>query len=150
MKTYTFQSTQFVTVPLKECWEFFSRPSNLGMITPPDMGFEMVSQLESTIYPGQIIMYKIKPFPGFHVTWVTEITNVREYLSFIDEQRRGPYKFWHHRHAFREVDGGVEISDHVCYCPPYGILGRAIMPIIQKRLQKIFDFRSEKIRELFT
>ena len=149
MRSYTFQSKQVVPIPLKECWDFFSQPSNLGRITPPGMGFEMVSPVESKIYPGQIIIYKIKPLFGFPVTWVTEITNVREFLSFIDIQRMGPYKFWHHRHFFREVEGGVEISDHVCYSPPYGILGQVALPTIRKRLNKIFDYRRQKIVEFF-
>ncbi len=149
MRTYTFQTKQIVPIPLKECWEFFSQPSNLGMITPPEIGFRMVSQTEPRIYTGQIIIYKIKPLMGISFTWVTEITNVREFLSFIDVQRLGPYKFWHHRHSFREVDGGVEISDHVCYAPPYGILGHAIHPTVRKRLEKIFDYRRTRIGELF-
>ena len=74
--------------------------------------------------PGMIISYRIHPIFRLRLSWVTEITHVQEPHSFVDEQRFGPYKFWHHQHRFREVPGGVEIRDIVNYALPFGPLGR--------------------------
>ena len=87
---------------LDKAWEYFSNPANLEKITPPEMQFKITStMLESRTYPGQIISYKVSPFPGFRSNWVTEIRAVEEKHYFINEQRFGPYAFWHHTHWFK-------------------------------------------------
>jgi ligand-binding SRPBCC domain-containing protein len=149
MKIYAFHSTHFIPANLDRCWDFFSSPSNLSKITPPEMGFVVKSELPDTSYPGQIIVYTVKPLLGIPVTWVTEITQLREKKLFIDEQRFGPYKFWHHQHAFREVPGGVEMTDLVHYAMPFGIFGRIALPIVKKKIREIFDYRSRVIEKVF-
>jgi len=149
MKPYSFKTTQVIPASLQECWDFFSTPVNLGKITPPSMHFRILSQADPEIYPGQIIIYKIKPFFGIHVTWVTEITCVKKLHYFSDVQRIGPYRFWHHRHIFREVPGGVEMFDLVCYALPFGFLGRLFHPAVEKRLTGIFDYRRAAVKEIF-
>jgi len=98
-----------------------------------------------------IIAYRVKPLAGISVTWVTEITQVKEKQFFIDEQRIGPYAFWHHQH-FIEPDGdGVIMTDIVTYSPPFGILGRiANLLFIRSRLKEIFDFRNKVLSEWTT
>ena len=93
MKIYKLETKQILPVTKSECWKFFSDPKNLQAITPPDMDFEIKSDLPEKVYPGQIIIYRIKLFPGIKVLWITEITQVIEEEFFIDEQRFGPYKF---------------------------------------------------------
>jgi ligand-binding SRPBCC domain-containing protein len=150
MKSYSLKATQVIKASLEESWSFFSSPSNLGKITPPSMGFKITSQMEpEKMYPGQIITYRVRPFLGITITWVTEISNIREKKSFTDVQRFGPYKLWHHYHAFREIPEGVEMSDTVCYALPYGFFGRMAHPVVRKKLQQIFDYRRRKITEIF-
>ena len=149
MKVHYHKAIQIIPASLQECWNFFSTPVNLGKITPPSMDFRILSQTEPEIYPGQIIIYLVKPAFGIPVTWVTEITYVKKFAYFSDVQRIGPYKFWHHRHLFHEVPGGVEMRDIVCYALPYGSLGQISRPFVRKRLQEIFDYRRERIGEIF-
>jgi ligand-binding SRPBCC domain-containing protein len=149
MKLYTFQTTQFIPADIHTCWEFFSSPANLSRITPPSMGFLITSQPESKMYAGQIISYKVKPVLGIPVAWVTEITQVKENEFFIDEQRFGPYKFWHHKHFFKPVQGGVEMTDLVHYAIPFGILGRMGHFFIRKKLKEIFAYRNEVVDKTF-
>jgi ligand-binding SRPBCC domain-containing protein len=150
MKSYSLKSTQVIHASLEEAWRFFSSPVNLGKITPPSMGFRITSQTEpGKLYSGQIITYRLSPLLGIKITWVTEISNVRERKCFADVQRFGPYKLWHHYHVFREVPQGVEMSDTVCYALPYGYFGRMAYPIVRKKLQQIFDYRRQKISEIF-
>ena len=101
-------------------------------------------------YAGQIIRYHVSILPGIKVHWVTEITQVKEPLYFIDEQRFGPYSFWHHQHFLKEIPGGVEMRDIVHYGLPLGILGSiANSLIVKKQLKTIFDYRHKKLEAIF-
>ena len=101
------------------------------------------------MYAGQLITYKVTPMMGIPLTWVTEITQVREGAFFIDEQRFGPYKLWHHEHFFREVDGGVEMTDVVHYALPLDPFSRIMLPFVRKKLNHIFQYRQEAIEKIF-
>lgn len=127
-----------------------SNPKNLAVITPSSMGFETLSGDDRKMFSGQIIHYVITPLFGIKLQWVTEITHVQPMSYFVDEQRYGPYKFWHHKHFFKEIDGGVEMEDIVHYKLPLGILGRITHPfIVKNKLKTIFDYREKKLKELF-
>jgi ligand-binding SRPBCC domain-containing protein len=140
MKVHRMETVQRVPVPMEEAWSFFSDPRNLAKITPPSLGFQVTSPLPDRVYAGLIITYKVRPLFGVAVNWVTEITHVDEPNLFVDEQRFGPYRFWHHQHLFRAVEGGVEMTDIVHYAlPPGGGLARGLL--VAPRLKEIFDYR---------
>ena len=151
MSHYTLKRTQVVNMSLKEAWEFFSSPANLKKITPPHMGFNITSDLgDGKMYSGMIISYIVKPVLGIPLTWVTEIKNVEHEKYFVDEQRKGPYALWHHQHHFREVEGGIEITDIVNYILPFGILGNIAHTLfVRQQLEEIFDYRKAVIEKLF-
>jgi len=114
------------------------------------MGFNTTSEVPDKMYPGLIITYTVKPLLGIKVNWMTEITHVNEPFFFVDEQRAGPYRIWHHEHHFREIDGGVEMVDIVHYALPFGLLGNLVHPIIVKpQLNKIFGYRNEILKSMF-
>jgi ligand-binding SRPBCC domain-containing protein len=151
MKIYTLTKNQFLPITLDEAWAFFSTPINLKKITPEYMGFNILTDLgDGKMYPGQIIHYIVTPVLGIPMRWTTEITHVIDRKYFVDEQRFGPYSFWHHQHWFREVDGGVEMTDIVNYGIPMGILGQIANTIfVQSKLQEIFDYREKVTNEMF-
>jgi len=151
MGVHIIRSVQSIPVSLQEAWEFFSSPENLQAITPQDVQFRIISAHHGNrIYPGQIIEYKIKPLWGIEWYWMTEITHVEEGRYFADEQRYGPYGLWHHQHHFREVNGGIEMTDIVHYKVPGGWLGELLVgKMVTKKLKHIFAFRYKKIEELF-
>ncbi len=147
---YQLKTTQFIPANMKECWDYFSSPGNLKEITPPGMGFNIKTDLPAKMYEGMMIEYKVTPLLGIPMTWITEIKAVKEGLFFIDEQRKGPYAIWHHEHHFKEVDGGVEMTDIVSYEVPFGILGKLMHPIIVKpKLDQIFNYRTKRVEEIF-
>ncbi len=151
MKIYTLTKKQFLPITLDEAWAFFSTPINLKKITPEYMGFNILTDLgDGKMYPGQIIHYIVTPVLGIPMRWTTEITHVIDRKYFVDEQRFGPYSFWHHQHWFREVDGGVEMTDIVNYGIPMGFLGQIANTIfVQSKLQEIFDYREKVTNEMF-
>jgi ligand-binding SRPBCC domain-containing protein len=151
MAAYSIKTVQKIPASLKEAWDFFSNPGNLQAITPGNMGFKIISRHNhSMMYPGQIIEYKVRPLKGISVYWMTEITNVKEGKYFIDEQRMGPFRFWHHEHHFGEIDGGVEMTDIIHYKNPFGLIGKIANGLfVRNQLNKIFEYRYRKVEELF-
>ncbi|MGI9542753.1 MAG: SRPBCC family protein [Cyclobacteriaceae bacterium] len=151
MKIHSLKRRQIIRTSLKEAWSFFSTPHNLKVITPPYMDFKITSPHPSEeIYAGMLISYIVRPVLRWPIHWVTEITQVEQSKFFIDEQRIGPYRLWHHQHFFHQVDEGVEMVDLVHYALPMGPIGRIMHHLfIKKQLNTIFDYRFEKIESLF-
>lgn len=150
MTIHTLEQEQRLPISLDAAWEFFSSPRNLDEITPGDLGFKIVSLPGEKMYEGQIITYKVKIAPMLWVPWVTEIKCVDEGRSFVDEQRFGPYKFWHHRHTFEEIPGGVLMRDLVHYGLGFGPIGAIAHAVfVGAKLKSIFDFRKNELAGKF-
>lgn len=150
MKLYKKETVQYVNASVEECWAFFSSPQNLQKITPLKMGFQITDFDAKSMYAGQIIAYKVSPIFGIKLNWVTEITVVKENSYFIDEQRFGPYAFWHHKHFFEATPQGTKMTDTVHYGLPLGFLGRIMNALVVKnKLRDIFEYRVLKVNEQF-
>ena len=150
MKVYRFVRNQKIPIDKNEAWKFLSDPNNLKTITPDYMGFDILEKENTKMYSGQIIKYIVTPIFGIKMNWVTEITHVKDFEYFVDEQRFGPYKFWHHKHLIKEIKNGVEMIDILDYALPFGFAGRFFHPIIIKpKLNEIFNYRRNKLIEIF-
>ena len=101
---YSYKSEQNLPIDINEAWEFLSDPKNLKTITPDYMRFDIISGADRKMFPGQIIQYILTLFSRFSL--VTEITHVEHERYFVDEQRFGPYSFWHHKHFIEEISMG--------------------------------------------
>ena len=147
---HTLRQSQTLPVSRKVLWEFVSVPQNLNQITPPKMAFKIIGDPPESAYEGLLLEYKVRiPVLGW-TTWLTEIKYVTEGYSFMDEQRIGPYKLWLHTHTLEDVDGGTKMTDEIRYALPFGLLGEFAHAIFVKRtLKQIFDYRREKLDELF-
>jgi len=119
MKVHTLQKETFIPASLERVWAYFSSPHNLMEITPRYMNFRVTKCEDvASIYKGMLIEYKVSPLLGVALKWVTEITDVQHQQSFIDTQLKGPFSLWEHTHIFKPVDGGVHMTDIVCYAIP--------------------------------
>lgn len=150
-KVYELKFIQVLPISLSEAWNFFSDPANLANITPTNIGFNIISKHHGEkMYAGQIIEYIVKPVLGIPLYWLTEITHVENEKYFIDEQRFGPYSFWHHQHHFKQTQNGVEMTDIIHYKLPLWFLGDIANTLFVKaQLKNIFDYRFKKAEELF-
>jgi ligand-binding SRPBCC domain-containing protein len=151
MKIYHLKRVQFLPISIQQAWDFFSTPKNLGLITPPEMNFEIkhISGSEK-MYAGQIIRYRVRIKSWLTVDWMTEITQVNAPYHFIDSQVSGPYKLWHHQHHFKEVNGGVEMTDELHYAIPYGFVGRIANAVfVAREVNAIFDYRYKVLETYF-
>jgi len=144
------KQSQTLPVDRKVLWEFISVPQNLNKITPPDMAFKIIGEPPEKTYAGLLLEYRVKvPLLGWS-TWLTEIKYVEEGLSFMDEQRVGPYKLWLHTHKLEDVDGGTRMTDDIRYLIPFGPIGLlANFLFVGRTLRRIFDYRRVKMEELF-
>ena len=142
MKIFKLKYSQKLPISLNEAWDFLSSPNNLELITPKSMDFNITDWDRKKAYPAQIIQYTVKPILGIKINWVTEITHVRAKEYFVDEQRFGPYTFWHHKHFIKEIEGGVIMEDVIHYKPPFGLLGVLLnFLFINSKLNSIFKHR---------
>jgi ligand-binding SRPBCC domain-containing protein len=148
-RIYTLSREQTIQTTLAKAWAFISSPANLDAITPPDMSFEIVSEVPDVMYDGLLIEYRVGiPLLG-RQTWLTELKHIREEHSFVDEQRIGPYKIWYHYHEIQEVKDGVRFIDQVTYVMPFGPLGDIVRRVyVKNQLEHIFNFRKQAMVQL--
>ena len=152
MPTHTLHQKQTIRASREAAWEFFSNPRNLARITPPALGFRIVTpELPECIHAGLMIEYRVTPLLGLPLAWLTEITHVSAGEYFVDEQRAGPYALWHHAHWFRDIGRGrVEVEDRITYRLPFQPFGDIMHPLVVKpQLEKIFAFRTKAMAGLF-
>ena len=148
--TYRLYNQQFFPISIASAWTFFSNPSNLQVITPKEMDFKITSIDNPKAYAGQIITYSIKLNKIIKMNWVTEITHLKEEEYFVDEQRFGPYKMWHHVHKFESVEGGVLMTDVIHFKLPIPLLSSiAYKLFVKKQLTHIFSHRTSLLDEIF-
>jgi uncharacterized protein YbjT (DUF2867 family)/ligand-binding SRPBCC domain-containing protein len=150
MTTHRLVSTQTIDAPIEDVFAFFSRPDNLGRITPHSMGFEQLSTDLAT-RAGLEIDHRIRPLFGIPMLWRSRIEQFDPPRSFVDRQAKGPYRRWEHRHTFTAVDGGTRIDDEVTYELPFGPLGDlAHAVVVRGQLLEIFRHRARTIEAIFT
>jgi len=142
---------QFLPISLDEAWRFFATPKNLNEVTPNDLVFEIISELPDTMYEGLLINYRLKPMLNIPVNWCTEITHIKEKVYFIDEQRKGPYRIWHHEHHFKPVAGGVLMTDLLHYDIGMSFFGWiAGKMFVHRKVEGIFNYRYKMLESYFT
>ena len=148
---YQLYREQQLNCDLETAWQFFSSPNNLSKITPPDMNFTVLSDVDNQeIFEGMIIDYTVSPILNIQMKWKTRISQVDEEKSFTDFQENGPYKYWNHYHEFIPNEKGVLIKDTVDYELPFGVLGDIAHSIfVHKKLVTIFDFRYTVLEKMF-
>ncbi len=149
MSTHRLVASQLVPRPIEEVFAFFSRPENLGRITPASMGFELLTD-DRDMREGLVIRYRIRPLLGIPMTWTTRIAGYEPPHRFRDVQLQGPYARWEHTHTFEAVPGGTLVRDEIEYAVPFGPLGDvANALLVRSELERIFRHRAETIRTVF-
>lgn len=139
---------QFVPRPINEVFEFFARAGNLERITPPWLGFHLVTPEPASMAAGTLIEYRLR-LHRVPVKWISRIDLWEPGRTFVDRQVRGPYRLWHHRHEFRPAGGGTLVRDHVRYALPLGPLGElAHVAFVERDLAGIFDYRRATVARL--
>ncbi|MBM3723997.1 MAG: SRPBCC family protein [Acidobacteria bacterium] len=149
VRFHTLRQEQWIPRPIDEVFAFFADPRNLEEITPPWLGFRIVSVDSPSLARGSLIRYRLR-LHGLPVRWTTEIRQWNAPHRFVDVQRSGPYRLWHHTHRFEAHGETTRMVDIVRYRLPFGILGLLVHAwIVRSDVKKIFEYRREKIHLLF-
>lgn len=145
---HTLRREQWIPRPIDEAFGFFCDARNLEEITPPWLGFRILTPGPIHIAAGTRIRYRLS-LHGLPLGWMTEIRQWRPPIRFVDVQLEGPYRLWHHTHRFEPKDGGTLMTDIVRYRLPFGILGRAMhLLMVRRDVQRIFHYRCRRIQEV--
>ncbi len=149
MKVHVFKASQIIPADLDRVFDFFKKPENLEKITPPSLGFKIMTPSPIKMEKGRLIDYTVK-IMGLRRRWTTLITEYDPPRSFVDEQLKGPYSFWHHTHTFAPHKEGTLIEDEVRYAVPFGIFGEiARVLLVDPQIKSIFEHRKKIINSLF-
>ena len=147
--THRLTRTTLLSGTLADVFAFFKNPRNLESITPPWLGFRITYLSDDTVREGSRIRYRLN-LHGIPISWESRIAEYVEDSSFADEQIAGPYSLWYHRHVFRAIPGGVEMTDDVQYRLPFGPVGRLVhWLVVRHQLARIFEYRATAIRKWF-
>lgn len=144
--TYELATTAWLPRPVDEVFGFFGDASNLNLLTPPWLHFEILTPAPIPMHVGALIDYRIR-LRGIPMTWRTRISQWEPNRRFVDEQVRGPYLEWIHTHSFEPVDGGTSMTDSVRYRVPGGAVVNALF--VQRDVTRIFRYRLDALRGVF-
>lgn len=149
IKFFTLRQQQWVHRPVNEVFAFFADARNLEAITPPWLGFRILSASSGTISKGTEIRYRLN-LHGIPMHWLTVIRTWNPPHLFVDQQAAGPYRLWHHTHTFEAHGNRTRMKDVVRYTLPFGALGLVVHALkVRSDVRKIFDYRRQRIEELF-
>jgi ligand-binding SRPBCC domain-containing protein len=143
-----YELTTEITLPrpLAEVFPFFATARNLETLTPDFLRFQVLGLGPVLMEEGVLIDYRLR-LRGIPMRWQSEITAWEPPYRFVDEQRRGPYRRWHHEHTFEEVDGQTVARDHVIYDHLGGRLVNRLL--VARDIEQIFEYRQKRLRDLF-
>lgn len=146
MRVFTLRRSQVLPGTPEEVFPFFADARNLEAITPPLLGFEVVTPGEIEMRVGTLIQYRLR-LHGISINWLTSIQAWEPGVRFVDQQVRGPYALWHHTHEFEVHDGGGTLmTDTVRYAIGWGFAGEiAARAFVHRDVAAIFDFRREAV-----
>lgn len=144
---HVLETETFLPLPREEVFPFFAAAENLERITPPELGFNILTPTPVEIHAGRLIDYRLRLF-GVPFRWRTRISVWEPPFRFVDEQLAGPYHTWIHLHEFTETEGGTLMRDQVRYRLPFHPLGGVALPLVRGQVTRIFRYRAGAIRRL--
>ena len=143
--TRTFRTSLELPLPLDRVFPFFADAVNLQVITPPELSFRIVTPVPIAMAEGVLIRYRLR-LMGVPFGWLTRISSWDPPHGFVDEQVKGPYRMWIHRHTFSPTAGGTRVDDEVTYRLPLYPLSEVAAPLVNLQVRRIFEYRTAEIR----
>jgi ligand-binding SRPBCC domain-containing protein len=144
---HVLERDQVIPRERDEVFAFFADALNLEAITPPWLGFRVITPAPIGMAAGALIEYRLR-LHGLRVNWLTSIEIWEPGRRFVDTQVRGPYRLWRHTHVFEDHPDGTLVRDRVSYAIPLGALGElARLLFVRRDLDRIFDYRQVAVAE---
>lgn len=167
-----FETRQWVPFPVEAVYAFFADPRNLPRLMPPALktrieDLRLQPPPAQPVAPdparlfrglaageGSEILISFCPVSWLpqRVRWVARITEFAWNSHFCDEQVRGPFARFRHRHGTlaesRDGQVGTLVTDEIEYALPYGFVGRLGSPLVRRQLEQSFAQRQERLPEM--
>ena len=141
-----FVKQSVIRATAQRVFEFHEQPEVLALLTPPWEKARVINSASISDVGSKAIV-DVSVLGVFSMRWIAQHTAYDPPHSFEDVQIKGPFKSWRHRHIVTPDPAGAVLRDEIEYEPPLGFLGRVIAPVvIERRLQRLFDFRHEVTR----
>ena len=147
MRVRRFSCSTTLALPRERVFPFFAAADNLEQITPPELRFRVASPLPIEMREGTLIKYQLR-LHGIPFEWLTRISVWNPPHEFVDEQLRGPYRQWIHRHTFTADGDRTRMEDVVDYALPLHPFGEIAAPLVAAQVRRIFDYRTSAIGRL--
>jgi ligand-binding SRPBCC domain-containing protein len=126
---------------------FHELPDALERLMPSWETAKVIQRAEISVVGSRAIVETQVVWP-IKIQWVAEHTRFEPPHLFEDIQIKGPFRSWRHRHVIDDHPEGALLRDEIDYEPPFGVLGRAVGPLlIESRLTRLFDYRHQVTRE---
>ena len=139
-----FVRSVLIDAPIDEVFRFHERDDALSLLSPAFPPVRVIGRTGVGIEPGTRLELRIGVF-----TWVALHTAYEKNRLFVDEQIRGPFAKWVHRHEFESAGTGTRLTDRVNYLLPGGPLVNALFGwIVKLGLVNMFSHRHRVTREI--
>ena len=127
-------------------FEFHEQADVLRLLIPPWESARVIQPAKISDVGAEAII-ETKLFGPIKLRWIAQHTLYDAPRVFEDVQIKGPFRSWRHRHVVESHPEGAILRDEIDYEPPMGFVGRIFAPrLVQKRLQKLFDYRHKVTR----
>ncbi|MCA3005985.1 MAG: TIGR01777 family protein [Phycisphaerales bacterium] len=150
MRTFVHESA--FGLGASELWNFHARPGAFALLSPPWQRLELESWSDG-IRDGSVLRFVVRAGPGgvVGVRWEALHHGYVEGSQFCDEQVRGPFAYWYHRHVCKpgaDLFSSV-LRDEIQWAAPGGWLGDALGGgLLEADLRRLFVFRHARTREV--
>ena len=131
--------TRFAASP-EAVFAFHEREDILKLLFPPWQRGRVVSR-QGGLEVGARVVFRLwlGPFP---LTWIAVHTAFEKNRLFVDEQEKGPFAYWRHRHVFLPDGDGCILRDEIEYSAPLG-LDRWMGWWLERELRRMFEYRHQ-------
>jgi ligand-binding SRPBCC domain-containing protein len=139
-----------IAAPPEAVFDFHADPRNIVKVAAPPVQASLLEPYDVPLRLGSLVRLRVVMLGLLPQLWESEIVLCNRPHEFADEQRRGPFRRWHHRHLFRPTeDGGTELTDDVIYelptALPFRLMGAEAMT---RMMENLFARRQEITRKL--
>jgi ligand-binding SRPBCC domain-containing protein len=143
-----FRRSIDIKAPVENVFTFHLDPANLERVSPPGSQTRVVSVSVTPLRVGARVTVRSVQM-GMPVTLEAEIIALEENRMFEDQQVRGPFKSWRHRHLFEPIPDGTRLTDEVEFEVPGGLAGRLVgQGMVMAQMEKAFAHRQEQTKRL--
>lgn len=140
----SFEYSTLIRAPLVKVWEFHERDDALNLLSPP--GTEVLSR-KGKLETGARVEILVPLFGPVKARWLALHVAHERGKFFVDEQIRGPFRYWRHEHRFEEEDGGTRLTDSIQFALPLAPMSHWIAGwAVKLQLKAMFATRHEVTR----